>query len=378
MCSFRGEKMRWLFRVLISVFCVLLALPLWAEVVRIKDITDIEGVRGNQLVGYGLVVGLSGTGDSQNTLFTNQALANVLAKFGIPVDSQLVRSRNVASVLVTAELPPFVRNGERIDCIVSSLGDAKSLQGGMLLLTPLKGVDGKVYAVAQGPVSIGGFNVGGGGGNQVQRNHPTVGRIPGGAIVERTVETNFFDAARGTLTFLLRNPDFVTASRIAQAINVELGGEAARVLDANRVEVRIPEHYRDRVSQLVALLGEIPVTPDAPARVVVNERTGTIVIGGNVRILPVALAHGNLTVTIKTQYEVSQPPPFSPGETVVVPETQVQVEEQEARLFRVESGNTIDDLVRVLNALGVSPRDLIAILQALKEAGALQGELVIQ
>lgn len=370
--------MRWLFRVLISVFCVLLALPLRAEVVRIKDITDIEGVRGNQLVGYGLVVGLSGTGDSQNTLFTNQALANVLAKFGIPVDSQLVRSRNVASVLVTAELPPFVRNGERIDCIVSSLGDAKSLQGGMLLLTPLKGVDGKVYAVAQGPVSIGGFNVGGGGGNQVQRNHPTVGRIPGGAIVERTVETNFFDAARGTLTFLLRNPDFVTASRIAQAINVELGGDAARVLDANRVEVRIPEHYRDRVSQLVALLGEIPVTPDAPARVVVNERTGTIVIGGNVRILPVALAHGNLTVTIKTQHEVSQPPPFSPGETVVVPETQVQVEEQEARLFRVESGNTIDDLVRVLNALGVSPRDLIAILQALKEAGALQGELVIQ
>ncbi len=371
--------MRWTSWVLCAwIFLFLFPCPLWAEVTRIKDITDLEGVRGNQLVGYGLVVGLSGTGDSQSSLFTNQALSNVLEKFGIPVDSQLVRSRNVASVLVTAELPPFVRCGERIDCIVSSLGDAKSLQGGVLLLTPLKGVDGKVYAVAQGPVSIGGFAAGAGGGAQVQRNHPTVGRIPNGAIVERTVETSFFDATRGTFTLLLKNPDFVTATRIAQAINVELGGDTARVLDANRVEVRIPEHYRGQVSQLVALVGEIPVEPDAPAKVVVNERTGTVVIGGNVRILPVALAHGNLTVTIKTQYEVSQPPPFSPGETVVVPQEEVQVQEQEARLFRVESGNTIDDLVRVLNALGVSPRDLIAILQALKEAGALQGELVVQ
>lgn len=360
------------------VFLLLFSFPVCAEVTRIKDITELEGVRGNQLIGYGLVVGLSGTGDSRNSLFTNQALSNVLEKFGISVDSELIRSRNVASVLVTAELPPFVQNGERIDCIVSSLGDAKSLQGGVLLLTPLKGVDGKVYAVAQGPVSIGGFAAGTGGGNEVQRNHPTVGRIPNGAIVERTVETNFYDATRGTFTLLLKNPDFVTASRIAQAINVEFGGDTARALDANRVEVRIPEHYRGRVSQLVALVGEIPVEPDMPARVVVNERTGTIVIGGNVRILPVALAHGNLTVTIRTQYEVSQPPPFSPGETVVVPQEEVTVREQEARLFRVESGNTIDDLVRVLNALGVSPRDLIAILQALKEAGALQGELVIQ
>ncbi|MDI3543386.1 MAG: flagellar P-ring protein FlgI [Candidatus Atribacteria bacterium] len=351
--------------------------PVRGETVRIKDITQVEGVRGNQLVGYGLVVGLSGSGDSRNSLFTNQALANMLEKMGISVDSQAVRSRNVASVIVTAELPPFVQQGEEIDVTVSSLGDAKTLQGGVLLLTPLKAVDGKVYAVAQGPLSIGGFNVGGGG-NVVQQNHPTVGMIPGGGIVERTVETNFVDEVRGIFTLLLREPDFVTASRIAQAINEELGGGKAQALDANRVEVTIPEHYQHQVSRLIALVGEIPVEPDVPARVVINERTGTVVIGGNVRILPVGISHGNLTVTVRTEYQVSQPPPLSPGETVVVPQQEVRVEEEPARLFKVESGNTIDDLVRALNALGVTPRDLVAILQAIKKAGALQGELIIE
>lgn len=357
-------------------FCV--PFQAFGETVRVKDITEVEGVRGNQLVGYGLVVGLSGSGDSQNSLFTNQALGNVLEKLGLTVNSQAVRARNIASVIVTAELPPFAATGEKIDVTVSSMGDAKSLQGGVLLLTPLKGVDGKVYAVAQGPVSVGGFSAGGGGGNQVQRNHPTVGIVSGGAIVERTVETNFFDADKGTVTFLLREPDFVTASRIALAINEELGGDKARVLDANRVEVTVPGHYRGRVSQLLALLGELPVEPDVPARVVVNERTGTVVIGGNVRILPVALSHGNLTVTIKTEYQVSQPAPLSGGETVIVPRREVGVKEEEARLFPVRSGNTIEDLVNVLNSLGVSPRDLIAILQALKKAGALQGELIVE
>lgn len=356
-------------------FCV--PFRVFGETVRVKDITEVEGVRGNQLVGYGLVVGLSGSGDSQNSLFTNQALGNVLEKLGLTVNSQAVRARNIASVIVTAELPPFVVAGEKIDVTVSSMGDAKSLQGGVLLLTPLKGVDGKVYAVAQGPVSVGGFSAGGGG-NQVQRNHPTVGIVSGGAIVERAVATDFFDVNKGTVTFLLRESDFVTASRIALAINEELGGDKARVLDANRVEVTVPDHYRGRVSQLLALLGELPVEPDVPARVVVNERTGTVVIGGNVRILPVALSHGNLTVTIKTEYEVSQPPPFSGGETVVVPQEEVKVKEEEARLFPVRSGNTIEDLVNVLNSLGVSPRDLIAILQALKKAGALQGELIVE
>jgi len=360
---------------ILTVFSVVS--PVRGETVRIKDITQVEGVRSNQLVGYGLVVGLSGSGDSRNSLFTNQALANMLEKMGISVDSQAVRSRNVASVIITAELPPFVQEGEEIDVTVSSLGDAKTLQGGVLLLTPLKAVDGKVYAVAQGPLSIGGFNVGGGG-NVVQQNHPTVGMIPGGGIVERTVETNFIDEIRGVFTLLLREPDFVTASRIAQAINEELGGGKAQALDANRVEVTIPEHYQNQVSRLIALVGEIPVEPDVPARVVINERTGTVVIGGNVRILPVALSHGNLTVTITTEYQVSQPPPLSSGETVVVPQQEVRVEEEPARLFKVESGNTIDDLVRALNALGVTPRDLVAILQAIKKAGALQGELIIE
>lgn len=365
----------------ITIFALLFLFVLYSQVfgetVRVKDITEVEGVRGNQLLGYGLVVGLAGSGDSQNSLFTNQALGNILAKLGLTVDSQAVRARNVASVIVTAELPPFVVPGEKIDITVSSLGDAKNLQGGVLLLTPLKGVDGKVYAVAQGPLSVGGFT-GGGGGNQVQRNHPTVGVIAGGAIVERTVETNFFDSEAGTVTLLLREPDFVTASRIALVVNEELGGDKAKVIDANRVVVTVPDHYRGRISQLLALLGELPVEPDAPARVVVNERTGTVVIGGNVRILPVALSHGNLTVTIKTEYQVSQPPPLSGGETVVVPQKEVKVQEEKARLFPVRSGNTIEDLVKVLNSLGVSPRDLIAILQALKKAGALQGELVVE
>jgi flagellar P-ring protein precursor FlgI len=362
---------------LLVLFLLFLSFQAFGETVRIKDITEVEGARSNQLLGYGLVVGLSGSGDSQNSLFTNQALGNVLEKLGLTVDSQAVRARNIASVIVTAELPPFVATGEKIDVTVSSLGDAKSLQGGVLLLTPLKGVDGKVYAVAQGPVSVGGFT-GGGGGNQVQRNHPTVGIVSGGAIVERTVETSFFDDTRGTVTLLLREPDFVTASRVALAINEELGGDKAKVLDANRIEVTVPDRYRHRVSQLLALLGELPVEPDVPARVVVNERTGTVVIGGNVRILPVALSHGNLTVTIRTEYQVSQPAPFSGGETVVVPQQEVKVKEEEARLFPVRSGNTIEDLVKVLNSLGVSPRDLIAILQALKKAGALQGELIVE
>jgi len=361
--------------VIIAVLCC--AVFVSAETVRIKDITQVEGVRGNQLVGYGLVVGLSGTGDSRSSLFTNQSLSNMLSKLGITVDSQQVRSKNVAAVIVTAELPPFVSEGERIDVTVSSLGDAKSLQGGILLLTPLKGVDGKVYAVAQGPLSVGGFAAGGGG-NQVQQNHPTVGKIPNGAIVERSVSTSFVNSLKGTFSLLLQNPDFVTATRIARVINQELGGQRARVIDANRVEVSIPESFSDRVPQLLAMIGELPVEPDVPARVVVNERTGTVVIGGNVRILPVALAHGNLTVSIQTQYEVSQPPPFPGGETQVVPQQEVQAAQEEGRLFRVESGNTIDDLINSLNALGVTPRDLVAILQALKKAGALQGELIVE
>ncbi|HSV31348.1 MAG TPA: flagellar basal body P-ring protein FlgI [Atribacteraceae bacterium] len=362
---------------LLLVISLFLTFTANAETVRIKDITRFEGERGNQLIGYGLVVGLSGTGDSRNSLFTNQSLANMLQLLGITVDPHQIRSRNVAGVIVTAELPPFIRPGETIDVSVSSLGDSETLQGGVLLVTPLKAVDGKVYAVAQGPLSIGGFAAGGGGA-QVQRNHPTVGMIPNGGIVERTVDTRFYDPTRGTITLLLQNPDFVTATRIAQAISNEIGGRRTRALDANRIEITIPDQYLHRVSSLMALIGEIPVTPDVPARVVVNERTGTVVIGGNVRILPVALSHGDLTVTIQTRFLVSQPPPFSPGETVVVPETQVEVVEEEVGLSRIEGTTTIDDLVMSLNALGVGPRDLIAILQALNKAGALQGELIVE
>jgi flagellar P-ring protein precursor FlgI len=339
-------------------------LTLWSgytDAVRIKDIANIKGVRPNQLVGYGLIVGLNGTGDDDKLKFTIQSMAAMLEKMGVTVRAEDIEFKNVAAVMVTAELPPFPRIGSQIDVLVSSIGDAENLQGGTLLLTPLKAVDGQVYAVAQGPVSTGGFDTGGAAGGGVQKNFPTVGRVPGGA-----------------LTFVLHQPDFTTASRMAQAINAALNNPAARTRDAGTIEVKVPEKYRGNTVELATLIENLGVTPDTVSKVIINERTGTVIMGENVRISTVAIAHGNLSIQVKETENVSQPLPFSPrGETVVTPDSEVFVEEGNNPIFLVKSGVSIGDVVRALNALGVSPRDLIAIFQALRAAGALQAELEI-
>ena len=345
-----------------------------AQLVRVKDIASIEGVRANQLLGYGLVVGLEGSGDSQQTKFTAQSMANMLETYGVNVPGDKIKVKNAAAVMVTASLPPFARPGTTIDVVVSSLGDARSLQGGTLLQAPLRAANGDIYAVAQGPVSIGGFSAGGGG-SSVSKNHATAGRVPGGAIVERETQTDL--ALDDTISIALNRNDFTTASRVASAINEKLGAYFATAMDGNTVSVSVPSEYRSSVVPLIAQLESVEVTTDTCAKVVVNERTGTVVIGAQARISPVAVTHGSLTVEIARDYAVSQPEPISPGETVVVPQTSVDVTENDAYLMTVESGSSIEELVRALNALNVTPRDLIAILQAIQEAGALQAKLEV-
>ncbi len=345
--------------------------------VRIKDITNIEGVRDNQLVGYGLVVGLQGTGDSmRGSPFTEQSLRAMLERLDAKIAPGASRARNVASVMVTATLPPFVRRGSRIDVNVSSLGDASSLAGGTLIMTPLKGADGKVYAVAQGPLVLSAFAAQGQA-TQVSQGIPTNGRIPGGAIVERALKGDFH--RRRALVFSLKNPDFGTAVRIAQVINAHarrrFGQAIARARDMRTVIVRRPAGVD--IATLVAEVGALGVRPDAPARVVINERTGTVVIGHAVRISTVAVTHGNLTVRIQEMPEVSQPEPLSRGRTVVVPRTFVSVQEKKGNVG-VLRGAGLQELVSGLNSLGVKPKGIIAILQAIKSAGALQAELVVE
>jgi flagellar P-ring protein precursor FlgI len=347
-----------------------------AHAVRIKDIAEIQGVRSNQLVGYGLVVGLNGTGDSGDATFTTQSMAAMLEKMGVTVLPEDIAVDNVAAVMVTTDLPAFARTGGRIDVLVSSIGDAENLQGGTLLFTPLKAANGQVYAVAQGPLSTGGFQVGSASGSGVQKNFPTVGRVVNGAIIEKEVPTNF--NARKSLTLTLHHPDFTTASRVAQAINIAFYETIARTHDAGTIEVKVPEKYRGNTVPMVTMMEKLGVTPDAVSKVVINERTGTVIMGENVRISTIAIAHGNLSVEIREDQRVSQPLPFSRGgQTVVVPESDVLVEEGNNPIFVVDSGVSLGELVRALNALGVSPRDLIAIFQALKAAGALQAELEI-
>ncbi|MDQ1330861.1 MAG: flagellar P-ring protein FlgI, partial [Thermodesulfobacteriota bacterium] len=374
--------------------CILL--PAVCFAVRIKDLASVKGVRTNQLFGYGLVIGLNGSGDKGGTGFTVQALANMMEKIGIHVSPQDVKVSNVAAVMVSASLPPFARIGKNMDVIVSSVGDAKSLQGGTLLLTALKGVDGKVYALAQGPIAVGGFGVGGDSGGGVTKNHPTVGRISNGATVEKEIVLSLEN--RKELTLILENPDFVTAARVAEAIRSQFGADLAKPVDSGTLLIRIPESFQDDVVLMLAKLGELDVTPDMTARVVVNEKTGTVVIGENVGISTVAIAHGNLSIQIKESKEVSQPRPFGVsreisnsapvlmangtvvaqgGATVVTPDTDVNVNEEKAGLVLMEKKRTVGELVRGLNALGVTPRDLITILQTIKAAGALQAELEI-
>jgi len=340
---------------------------------RIKDIASFEGVRENQLVGYGLVAGINNTGDTG--LATLQTIANMLQRMGVIVKPRDIMAKNTAAVVVTATLPPFPKPGTKVDALVSALGDAKSLQGGTLLITPLKGPDDKVYALAQGPVSIGGF-IGGGAGTTVQKNHPTSGKVPQGVIIEQDLPFTLGNG--GEIKIFLQRPDFTTASEITKKINETLNFEYASTIDPSAIRLKIPPDYANKMVELITLIEGLDVFPDLPARIVINERTGTIVIGDKVRISPVAIAHGNLTIEIKTEFRVSQPPPFAPekAETVVVPQKDVTVKEQKASLMEV-SGTTLGEIVRALNALGVTPRDLIAILQALKASGALRAELEI-
>ena len=362
------------------VFWILAGLVMVAPdvaAVRIKDIVDIKGVRQNQLVGYGLVVGLEGTGDSDDSLFTIQSLASLLEKMGVTVQPQDIEDvENVAAVMVTADLPAFASQGSRLDVLVSSIGDAENLQGGTLLFTPLRAADGNVYAVAQGAVSTGGFAVSGNSGDQVQKNFPTVGRVVGGALVEKELHSNFNE--KNAITLALKTPDFTTASRVAQAINRAFYSQLARTENAGSIQVTVPENYRGNTVQFVTMIEHLGVTPDMVSKVVVNERTGTVIMGENVRIATIAIAHGNLSIQINESQDVSQPLPFSRGgQTVVTPESEIVVQEGKNPIYLVESGVSIGEVVKALNALGVSPRDLIAIFQALKAAGALQAELEI-
>ncbi|HHV93851.1 MAG TPA: flagellar basal body P-ring protein FlgI [Firmicutes bacterium] len=342
--------------------------------VRVKDIARFDGVRENQLTGLGLVVGLDGTGDSRGVAI--RMVANMLARFGIDIDAADLRTRNVAAVMVTANLPPFARVGDRLDVTVSSIGDAKSLQGGYLLQTPLRGADNQVYAVAQGPLSIGGFNVRSRG-SQSQTNHPTIARGPGIAIVEREVWGETLPIDDWKLNLVLHSGDFTTAYRTAEEINNRFGSNTAWARDSSTVTLNIPPAYRQNVIAFLAEVEEIEVAPDTVGRVVINERTGTVVIGQSVRVATVAVAHGNLRVSIREESTVSQPPSFSGGETVVTRTSSLRVEEEGGRLMVLPGTTTIGDLVNVLNAVGATPRDIIAILQAIKEAGALYGELEI-
>jgi flagellar P-ring protein FlgI len=343
---------------------------------RVKDLTAVDGGRDNQIVGYGLVVGLAGDGDS-NATTTMRTVANVLQRQGLSVPADQIKSKNVAVVMVTADIAAFLKPGSRIDVTVASMGDAKSLQGGVLIQTPLTAADGRVYAVAQGPIAVGGFlgGSGGAGGATVQKNHPTVGQISNGAIVEREIQSNIVHD--GVIALELHNPDFTSASRMAQAINVAFPG-AASARDPATVAVAIPSYFNGKQVDFLAELGAIEVNPDTLARIVINERTGTIVATSTVRISQVAISHGSLTITVTSNIGVSQPNSFNnSGQTVVVPSTQTNVNESKGGFRVVNEAPTIDRLANALNALGVSTREMMSIFQTLKRSGALQAELII-
>ena len=352
----------------------LLSGSLPADAERLKDLVDIEGVRDNQLMGYGLVVGLAGTGDGRQTTFSAQSLSNLLERMGISVPGTAFQIKNTAAVMVTATLPPFAQPGMHIDTTVAAIGDARNLQGGILVLTSLRGADGQVYAVAQGPVVTGGFGAGGSGATKVV-NHPTVGLAPSGAIVERPAPSV---SPRTVVRLQLRQEDFITSSRIVEAVNRKYPPAAARAENPGLISVTIPADYAARPTEFVALLEDVTVEPDRPARVVINERTGTIVLGKDVRISPVAILHGNLSVEIQTTYAVSQPAPLSPaGTTQVVPQTSTAAKEEVARNVVLKQGATVEELVRALAAIGSTPRDVIAILQNLRAAGALEAAIEV-
>jgi flagellar P-ring protein FlgI len=341
---------------------------------RLKDVATLQGPSSTPLIGYGLVVGLNKTGDRKQTIFSTQTLANMLERFGVAVGAKDMKIENVAAVLVTTDLGPYNQPGSRLDVTASSIGDARSLQGGTLLPTPLRGPDGNVVAMAQGPLSIGGFGAASGG-TSVAVNHLTVGRVPRGGLVQVARASTM--PSDGVLRLAVNEPDFISARRIASAINNELNADAARVVDAGTIAVEVPDRYRTSVPDLVARLEPLPITLDSVAKVVINERTGTVVLGGDVRLGQAAVAHGALSVRITTDLKVSQPAPLSQGQTVVTPQSGVRVDEADSRLVALDVGTTLADVVKAMNALGATPRDIIAIMQALKAAGALRAELVI-
>lgn len=346
-----------------------------ADGARLKDIAFVEGVRPNQIVGYGLVVGLNGTGDKSSAVYTTQAVANMLNRLGMKIDPKAIKVKNTAAVLVTAELPPFIKPGSKIDVLISSLGDAVSLQGGTLISTPMKGPDGAVYAVSQGSVSLAGFMAGGQSAT-VAKNHQTAGKIPSGAIIEKEVPMSI--AGAQDIYLSLRSPDFTTAGRVSSIINQTIGGQVATAVDPGRVRITVPPERRSALVEYISAIEALEVRPDGVTKVVVNERTGTVVMGENVKISTVAISHGDISIEIKTQYLISQPSPFSTkGDTVVQPVEETTVQEEKSRLIVLPESVTLGEVVRALNLVGVTPRDLVAILQAIKAAGALQAELEV-
>ena len=369
--------MRTLHPARIVLAAALAAAAFCAQAERVKDMASVQGVRPNQLVGYGLVVGLDGTGDQTSQApFTVQSIKNMLMRFGVTIPSNAnPQLKNVAAVTVQADLPPFSKPGQLIDVTVASIGNAKSLRGGALLITPLHGADGEVYAIAQGNLVVSGFGIEGKDGSRISVNVPSAGRVPNGATVEKEVPNDF--AVLPAVTLNLNSPDFTTATRLAAGINKLLGEGTATATDAVSVQVQAPVDVTQRIA-FVSVLQELEVDPGAgPARVIVNSRTGTVVIGSHVRVLPAAVAHGSLSVTITERIDTSQPEPFSDGKTVVTPRSDIVATQEPARMFVFDAGVSLDEIVRAVNQVGAAPGDIVAILEALKEAGALRAQLIV-
>ncbi len=359
-----------------KVFLILLLIVSAADASRIKDIAYVKGVNDYQVIGYGLVVGLNGSGDSQMSIFTQQSVASMLKRFGVTVTQSQIRMRNVAAVMVVASIPPFSSNGASVDVTVSSMGDATSLQGGTLLLTDLIGQDGKTYATAQGPLSVGGFDIRAAG-TEIQRNFTTTGRIPNGGIVQAAPPIDF--VSNWKLSIVLFQQDFMTASRVADAINQNVGSTVADAINGGTINVQVPPAFqtKEKLVPFIAQIESLQVSPDVVARVVINERTGTVVVGQNVTVLPVAISHGNLNIEIQAYPVISQPAPFSQGQTVVTQAATAQVNQESTSMVAINGAATVQGIATALNSLKVRPRDIIAIFQALKAAGALKAELVI-
>jgi flagellar P-ring protein FlgI len=367
--------MRRIYSYILFTVLVIGCLPhLSAASSRIKDIASFEGVRENQLIGLGFIVGLNGTGDRSQTVFTTQMLANMLKRSGITVAPEQLRVKNVAAVFVTATLPAFIHQGSRIDVTVSSMGDAQSIQGGVLIQTPLQAANGQTYVVAQGQITLGGYSAGGSG-NKVQMNHPTVGRIPNGGLVEKEVVVDL--SGKMQLNLILNQSDFTAASRATRAINESSGAEVASAKDGRTIVITVPPNYSKRIVEFMSVVENARMDTDSTARVVINEKTGTIVLGKDVRIAGVSLIHGSLSLQVGTQFNVVQPQPLSQGQTAVVPERNISVQEQSNRTATLREGASVEEVVRALTSIGAGPRDVIAILQAIKAQGALQAELEI-